>query len=192
MITLTHRPFWFFTSIVLLIIAVCLLLSNPTAALADGSTNGSGSTAINVTLGILPGPLTATMNALSFVGETTNGTYTTTTYQLHLLVVDATGSGNGWNLALADMLPSSTTTMLTHINAACAANSTCTSPQNNIAYPVMMQNSGSAPTSIFNAGANTGMGTFDITATLLVTAPTGVSASSSASALTLLVSSGTM
>ncbi len=167
MSTLIRRSFWFFMGAVLFILAEGLCLSNPTVALADGSTNGSGSAAINVTLSILPGPLTTTMNSISIGSETTNGAYTTTTYELHMSVVDATGSGSGWNLALADALPSSTTT-----------------------YPVMIQGDNSAPTSIFNAGANTGMGTCDITATLVVTAPTSANASSSS--LTLLVSSGTI
>ncbi len=191
MSTLIRRSFWFFMGAVLFILAEGLCLSNPTVALADGSTNGSGSAAINVTLSILPGPLTTTMNSISIGSETTNGAYTTTTYELHMSVVDATGSGSGWNLALADALPSSTTTtMLTQVSSTCAASSSCTLPQNGVTYPVMIQGDNSAPTSIFNAGANTGMGTCDITATLVVTAPTSANASSSS--LTLLVSSGTI
>jgi hypothetical protein len=193
MSTLIHRSFWFFVGAVLFILAAGLYLGNPTVALADGSTNSSGSTAVNVTLSILPGPLTATMNSISIVGETTNGAYTTTTYELHMSVVDATGSGSGWNLALADALPSSTTTtLLTQVGSTCATSSSCTLPQNGVTYPVMMQGDNSAPASIFNAGANTGMGASDITATLVMTVPTNANASSSANALTLLVSSGTI
>ena len=187
---LTHRGFWLFTNIVLFILAAGLYLGNPTPARAAGSTNGSGgSSSVNVSFGILPGPLTATMNSISVVNETPNDTYTTTTYQLHMSVSDETGSGNGWNLALAGMLPSSTA-LLTHINVTCASNSTCSLPRNSVAYPVMMQGNDGIPTSILSAAANTGMGTIDITATVSVITP-GI-ASASSSALMLLISSGVM
>jgi hypothetical protein len=176
--------------IVLFILVAGFYLGNPTAARAAGSTHGNdGSSNANVTVSILPGPLTATMNSITLLGETSNGAYTTTTYLLHMSVSDETGSGSGWNLALASTLPSSTT-ILTRINSACAINSTCSLPQNSVTYPVMMQSSDGAPASILSAGANSGMGTIDITATVAVTSP--VSANASSPALSLMISSGTM
>ena len=183
--SITHRPFWFIIGIVLFILAVSLYLGNPTPARAAGSPNGSGSSSANVTLGILPGPLTATMNSISLVGEAPNGTYTTITYLLHMSVSDETGSGSGWNLALAGALPSSTA-MLTRVTVACASNSTCSLPQSSVTYPVMMQGTNS----VLSAGANSGMGTIDITATVAVTTP--VSANASSSALSLMISNGTI
>jgi hypothetical protein len=187
--SITHRPFWFIIGIVLFILAAGLYLGNPTPARAAGSPNGSGSSSANVTLGILPGPLTATMNSISLVGEAPSGTYTTTTYLLHMSVSDETGSGSGWNVALAGTLPSSTA-MLTHVSVACASNSTCSLPQNSVTYPVMMQGTDGVPTGILNAGVNSGMGTIDITATVAVTTP--VSANASSSALSLMISNGTI
>lgn len=189
MFMLIRRPFWFFTGIVLIILAACFSLSNSAVALAAGPTNSSSD---KMMLGILPGPLTVTMNSISFAGEITNGTSTTATYQLHISIIDATGSGSGWNLALANTLPSSTTAMLTHVNVACASNSTCNLPQNSVSYPVMIQSNDGTPTSILNARANTGMGAFDITATLSVTNPTSANANSFTEVLTLLISSRTM
>ncbi|HEV2655604.1 MAG TPA: hypothetical protein VGT82_11625 [Ktedonobacteraceae bacterium] len=185
---LTHRAIWLISGIVLFILVAGFYLGNPTAARAAGPTTASGSSSANVTVSILPGSLTATMNSGSLLDETTNGAYTTATYQLHITVIDGTGSGAGWNLALADTLPASTSTMITHID--CAANSTCTLPENSVAYPVIMQGTDGAPTSILNAGANSGMGAFNITATIAVTSLT--SANVSSPALSLVISNGTV
>src|SRR5450755_2647044 len=190
MFMLTRRSICLFISIVLFILAAGVYLGNPTPAHAAGSANGNGgSSSANVTFSILPGPLTATMNSISMPDETANGAYTTTTYLLHMSVSDETGTGSGWNLALAGTLPSSTA-MLTHVTIACAINSTCSLPQNSVTYPVMMQCTNGAPTSILSAGANSGMGTIDITATVAVTSP--VSANASSPALSLMISSGTI
>ncbi|MDQ2888156.1 MAG: WxL domain-containing protein [Chloroflexota bacterium] len=186
----TRRSIWLISGIVMFILAAGLYMGNPTPARAAGATNGGdGSSSVNVTFGILPGPLTATMNSIALVGETPNGAYTTTTYQLHMSVSDETGSGNGWKLALAGTLPSSTA-ILTHVNAACASNSTCSLPQNSVAYPIMMQGNDGVPTNILNAGANSGMGTIDITVTVAVTTSTSVNASTPV--LSLMINSGTV
>ncbi len=88
------RRFWFISGIVLFILVAGFYLGNPTPAHAAGPTNGNGgSSSANVTLSILPGPLTATMNSRSLLDETSNGAYTTATYLLHLSVSDETGSG---------------------------------------------------------------------------------------------------
>lgn len=186
---LTRRSIWLFTGIVLFILAAGVLFGKPTPAYAADPTSGSGSSSANVTLSILPGPLTAAMNSITLLGEAPNGAYTTSTYLLHMSVSDETGSGSGWNLALAGTLPSSTA-MLTQVNAACAINSTCSLPQSSVTYPVMMQGNDGAPTSILTAGANSGMGTIDITATIAVTTPTSVNAS--IPALSLMISNGTI
>jgi hypothetical protein len=190
MFMLTRRSIWLFTGIVLFILAAGLYLGNPTPARAAGSANGNdGSSSTNVTFSILPGPLMATMNSVTLLGATSNGAYTTATYLLHMSVSDETGSGSGWNLALAGTLPSSTA-MLTRVTVACASNSTCSLPQSSVTYPVMMQDTDGVPTSILSSGANTGMGTMDIMATVAVTTPTSVNASTPV--LSLMVSSGAM
>ncbi len=189
MFMLTRRAFLLFTGTVLILLAACFSLGNSAVALAAGPTNSSSN---QLVLSILPGPLTATMNSISFAGEITHGVSTTATYLLHISISDATGSGNGWDLALADMVPSSTTAMLTHIDMACAANSTCSLPQNSTSYPVMMQGNDGTPTSILTASANTGMGALDIIATVAVTSPTGANAHSFTNALTLLINSRTV
>jgi hypothetical protein len=105
MFMLTRRSTWFIIGIVLFILAAGFYLGNPTAVRAAGSTHGNdGSSSANVTVSILPGPLTATMNSATLLGETPNGAYTTATYLLHMSVSDETGSGSGWNLALAGTL----------------------------------------------------------------------------------------
>lgn len=189
MFMLTHRAYLLFTGVVLLLLAACFTFSNSVVALAAGPTDSSSS---QLVLSILSGPLTATMNSISLAGETTNGASTTATYQLRISLIDATGSGNGWDLALADTLPSTTTAMLTHVTIACAANSACSLPQSSASYPIMMQSNDGMPTSILNADTNSGMGALDITVTLVVTSPTSANAHSFASVLTLLINSRTM
>ncbi len=187
MTTRTYRSFWFISGIVLFMLATYLFFCNSITALAAGPDSSN----VAVTVSILPGPLTATLNDVSFVGQTTNGTATTSTYQLHLSVIDATGSGSGWNLALVNALPPSTTAMLTQISVVCASESACSLPQSNVTYPVMMQEN-SATANILNAGTNSGLGSFSITATLTITTPTSASVNSFDGNLALLVSGGTM
>src|SRR5450755_4847447 len=102
MFMLTRRSICLFISIVLFILAAGLYLGNPTPAHAAGSANGNGgSSGANVTFSILPGPLTATVNSATLLGETPNGAYTMATYLFHMSVSDETGTGSGWNIALA-------------------------------------------------------------------------------------------
>ncbi|HEV2660403.1 MAG TPA: hypothetical protein VGU68_07350, partial [Ktedonobacteraceae bacterium] len=71
---LTRRSIWLISGIVLFILVAGFYLGNPTAARAAGSTHGDGgSSSAKVTVSILPGPLTATMNSISLPGETANG-----------------------------------------------------------------------------------------------------------------------
>ncbi len=179
----THRPSWLFASIVLIVLAAFLCIGQRNAALAAGPT-------VKLTLGVLPGPLTATLDSVSPSSETADSEYRTVTYQLQISVIDATGSGNGWNLELGATLPPGTTAALTQVNAACTEEAHCSVLRNRITYPAIMQGNDAAPVQFFNAPVNTGMGAFTITPTLSLSIPASTPASSLKSTLTLTITSG--
>jgi hypothetical protein len=179
-----YRSFWLFTVIVLVALAILASVGHSTRVLAAGPTAKT-----TLSLQILPGPLTATIDAVSLSDETNNGTYTVATYQMHISVIDATGSGNGWNLALAATLPQHATAMLTHVRVACMPGSTCSIPQNNLSYPIIISANNADSVSFLTAAAQSGMGAFSITSTIALSFPTGTNVHAFTSPLTLMIGS---
>ncbi|HEX3455133.1 MAG TPA: WxL domain-containing protein [Gaiellaceae bacterium] len=118
-----------------------------------------------------------------------------------MTVLDATGSGSGWNVTVTSTtfttgggsphLLSTTASNATGVSSSCATG-TCTNPTNSITYPLGVPAGSSAPTAVklFNAAANTGMGNFTITPTISVSIPANTYAGTYTSTVTVAVVSG--
>jgi hypothetical protein len=86
--------------------------------------------------------------------------------KLMVTVVDARGSGAGWQLVVS---PSDRAVTVVGVQARCGAASTCTLPRSGQRYPLAL-----APlrqTVAFTAGRGTGMGAIDLTLRLSGQAP---------------------
>lgn len=154
---------------------------------------------------------TATVNAGPAVGVassgtpsfalTLNGVDQTASYTLPLVVVDATGSGNGWNLTITsttfddgngNTFPANAST-ITGATSACGSGSTCTLPTNQVANSNLAVPAGpTAPSAVkfFNAAAPTGRGTVNVSATVQVAVPANVLAGTYTSTVTVAAVSG--
>ncbi len=108
------------------------------------------------------------------VTDTLDGTDQTVSYAPVLGLVDARGSGGGWNLTISAGAFSDgaghtlAAGSVGSVAAACHAGSTCTAATNAVTYPLTI---GSTASKFFNAAANTGLGKIDVTPTINVSIP---------------------
>jgi hypothetical protein len=155
------------------------------------------------------GPNTATLKAGSLflsnpsnqVSLNLNGKNKVVSYTLPITVVDARGSGNGWNLSITSTrfstsdskgkLPA-TASAITGMGVTCNAHSTCKKPTNSISYPVGVPagNPPPSPVKFFNAGVRTGLGQFLLSMMVNVTIPGDAEAGTYTSTITLAIANG--
>jgi WxL domain surface cell wall-binding len=171
--------------IITLGIAVLALVAT-TAALAapivtTGNVTGGGAVSVNL-------PTTASFS------KVLTGDDQTASYAPLLAVVDATGSGNGWNMTIAasTFTDAASHTLaagqLASVASACHSGSSCTAPTSSgITYPLALS---STPTKFFNAGLNTGLGKIDVTPTVNVAIPGNAYAGTYTSNVTVAIVSG--
>jgi WxL domain surface cell wall-binding len=128
------------------------------------------------------------------ISDTLDGTDQTVTYAPVLGVVDARGSGAGWNLTVSatnfsdgaghTLAPGT----VTAVAQACHSGSTCTTASSSgITYPLTVS---STAAKFFNAAANSGLGKIDVTPTVSVSIPGNSYAGTYTSTMTLAVASG--
>jgi len=171
----------FFISIA--IAAVALVAS--TAALAGTlTTTATVSGTAGISLNLPSNPT---------ITNTLDGTDQTVSYAPALGIVDARGSGGGWNLTIAattfsdgaghTLAPGT----VGSVAAACHAGSTCTAATNSITYPLTV---GSTANKFFNAAANTGLGKVDVTPTINVAVPGNAYAGTYTSTVTIAAATG--
>ena len=131
--------------------------------------------------------------ASASLSSTLDGSDQTVNYQPVLNVVDATGTGNGWNLTVsATNFVSGSHTLapgtITAAAAVCKAGNSCTAPTSSgITYPLTVSGTASK---LFNAAANTGLGKIDVTPTFAVSIPGNAYAGTYTSTVTLAAVSG--
>jgi hypothetical protein len=127
------------------------------------------------------------------ISETLDGTDLTASYAPLLGIVDARGSGVGWNLTVAattftdisgHTLAAGT---LTGVTSACSAGVTCTAPTNSVTYPITL---GGTASKFFSSAANTGLGKIDVTPTVSVAIPGNAYAGTYTSTVTLAAVTG--
>src|SRR5207302_1705152 len=116
------------------------------AAFADSSTGA--------TVAVNTGTLTESGpgSGVSATPVTLTGSDQTTSYSLGLTVIDARGSGAGWNLTITSTTftagghsLSTSASSITGVSASCVANTTCTNPTNGVSYPVSVPAGTTAP-----------------------------------------------
>jgi putative surface cell wall-binding protein len=128
------------------------------------------------------------------VSSTIDGTDQTVSYAPVLGVVDARGTGTGWNLTVSatDFIDGSGHTLapgtITGVAQACTNGSSCTvATSSGITYPLTV---GASAAKFFNAALNTGLGKVDVTPTFSVSIPGNAYAGTYTSTLTLASVSG--
>ncbi len=189
---LKNRSIHFY--LVFFLILTMVIGGSAIAAFAD---SGTGAT-IAVNSGTLSesGPTSVSATAV-----TLNGNDQTTSYLLGLTVIDARGSGGGWNLTITSTTfttgahsLSTTASSITGMSTSCVTNSTCTPPTSSINYPPSLgvPAAATAPTPVkfFNAAANTGMGSITVTPTVSVSIPANTFFGSYTSTVSVAVVSG--
>jgi hypothetical protein len=128
------------------------------------------------------------------ISNTIDGTDQTASYAPLLGVVDARGSGAGWNLTISatsfsdgaghTLAPGSVSAAA----QACHSGSSCTAATSSgISYPLTI---GGTAAKFFNAAANTGLGKIDVTPTIDVTIPGNAYAGTYTSTVTLAAATG--
>ena len=163
-----------------------LALAAATAALAGTLTTTatvSGTAGISLNLPADPS-----------ITSTLDGTDQTATYAPVLNLVDARGTGAGWNLQISataftdgasHTLAQGTVAAASQI---CKAGSTCTlATSTGITYPLTI---GTTATKFFSAALNTGLGKLDVTPTINVAIPGNAYAGSYTSTVTLAATTG--
>jgi WxL domain surface cell wall-binding len=171
--------------IITVVIAFVALVAS-TAALAQTLTataNVAGTAGISLNM-----PSSPTMT------DVLDGTDHTVSYAADLGLVDARGTGAGWNLQISatnfsdgaghTLAPGT----VTAVSAACHAGSTCTAATSSgITYPL---NVTATAAKFFNAASNTGLGKIDVTPTVQVAIPGNAYAGTYTSTVTLAAATG--
>jgi hypothetical protein len=108
------------------------------------------------------------------ISDTLDGTDQTVTYAPVLGLVDARGTGAGWNLQISATTFSDGAThtlapgTVTAAAQACHAGSTCTAATNGVGLPLTISTTAAK---FFNAASLTGLGKVDVTPTIAVAIP---------------------
>lgn len=132
---------------------------------------------------------------------TLNGTDQTVSYALTLSM--NTTLNSGWNVTITSTRFTTTTTpthtlsatasSISEVTVVCTAGQICLSmPQNTVVYPVAVPAGSPSPAAVkfYNAQNLSGLGTFDLSATISVTVPANTYAGSYTSTITLAYASG--
>jgi hypothetical protein len=176
-------------------------IATAVAGLALAAAASASAANVTATATVNAGTLSLSTSATPSVSSTLNGVDQSPTYTLPMSVLDATGSGSGWNVTITSTtfttgggsphLLSTTASNATGVTSSCATG-TCTNPTNSITYPLGVPAGSSAPTAVklFNAAANSGMGNFTITPTISVSIPANTYAGTYTSTVTVAVVSG--
>ncbi|HEV2581755.1 MAG TPA: hypothetical protein VGT44_12950 [Ktedonobacteraceae bacterium] len=127
-------------------------------------------------------------------------------YSLPITVIDARGSGAGWNLmitsttfqlvehdkhASTNQLPANASSVV-GVSASCGTNSTCTGPTNGVIYPLLVPAGTTPPPPVkfFDATTQSGLGKFNIVMMVNVTVPASTERGIYTSTLTITIASG--
>ena len=163
-------------------------------------------TALTTAAAALAGTLTATATVSGTAGvsltlpagpsltDTLDGTDQTVSYAPVLGIVDARGTGAGWNLTISATTFSDGSGhtlapgQVSSVAAACKAGNSCTAASSSgITYPLTI---GGTASKFFNAALNSGLGKVDVTPTVDVAIPGNAYAGTYTSTVTLAAATG--
>jgi len=172
--------------IVISLALVALALAAATAALAGTiTTTATVSGTAGISLNLPSNPT---------ITDTLDGTDQSVSYAPILGIVDARGSGAGWNLQISATTFSDGSGhtlaqgQVGSVAQACKAGSTCTvATSTGISYPLTI---GTVAAKVFSAALNTGLGKIDVTPTINVAIPGNAYAGSYTSTVTLAATTG--
>ena len=188
---LKHHPRGFYLCLALLLI---LVIAGSATAYAD---SGTATVAVN------GGSLTES-SATNQISLKLSKKIQLASYTLPITVIDARGSGSGWNLMITsttfhyvdhdgnkDRL-STTASRVVGVSASCSTRSTCTVPANSILYPLLIPAAKTPPPPVkfFNAAHYTGLGMFMLTMMVNVQVPKNVEAGIYTSTIVISVANG--
>ena len=169
------------------------ILGTAAVALA-AATVALGATTLNPTANITGAAgISMTLPSDPSISDTLDGTDHIASWSAFLGIVDARGSGAGWNLTVSasSFSDGSGHTLapgtLTGVTSACRAGNSCTAATNAVTYPLPL--SGTAA-KFFNSAANTGLGKIDVTPSVDVAIPGNAYAGTYTSPVTLSAVSG--
>jgi hypothetical protein len=172
--------------IVISLACAVLTLVAATAALASTLTTTatvSGTAGISLNLPTNPS-----------ITDTLDGTDQTVSYAPILGIVDARGTGAGWNLQISATVFTETgghtlaQGQVSSVAQACKAGSTCTpATSSGITYPLTIDTTAAK---VFSAALNTGLGKIDVTPTISVAIPGNAYAGTYTSTVTLAATTG--
>ncbi len=172
---------------------ILLIVSIAAVALAAATASIAGTLTATATVGGTAG-ISLNLPSNPSITDTIDGTDQTASYSPALGIVDARGSGAGWNLQISatSFSDGSGHTLapgtVTGATQACHSGSSCTAATTSgITYPLTV--SGTAA-KVFNAAANTGMGKIDVTPTIQVAIPGNAYAGTYTSTVTLAATTG--
>lgn len=161
------------------------------------------------------GPNTATINA-GGLGESSpsnkvslnlDGTVRLVNYTFPITVIDARGSGGGWNVTITSTQfrlhdgkdhdqgkerLSAKASSIIGVNVSCAPNSTCTNPMNSVSYPLLVPAGKIPPPPVkfFNAAAGSGLGEFLLSMMVQVKVPAKVEPGTFTSTIIVTIANG--
>lgn len=162
--------------------------------------------ALTATAAALASNLTATANVSGTAGisfslpsnpsfsDTLDGSDQLVSYAPVLGIVDARGSGAGWNISMSATAfddgsgHTFAAGSVSAVSQACHSGSSCTgATTSGITYPLALSTTAAK---VFNAASDTGMGKVDITPTVDVTVPGNAYAATYTSTVTLAAATG--
>jgi hypothetical protein len=171
-----------------ILITTCIALVALAAATAAIASNLTATATVTGAAG-----LSLNLPANPSISDTLDGTDQTVSYAPVLGLVDARGTGAGWNLTMSattfsdgaghTLQPGT----VASVAQACHTGSSCTAATNGIAVPITLSTTAAK---FFNAALNTGLGKVDVTPTVNVAIPGNAYAGTYTSTVTVAAVSG--
>jgi hypothetical protein len=166
-----------------IVIAVAVVAASLAVVAAVAAATLSATATVTGTAGV-----SLNLPSAPAVNATLNGADQAITYSPLLGIVDARGTGSGWNVTVAATAFTDTAShsfaagTVTSVAQSCGTGSSCSAATNSLSYPISLS---STANKVFSAAANTGMGKVEVTPTIQTTIPGNAYAGNYTSTLTI-------